>query len=60
VSKYLGPPSKIRRPNFLKTLEFPRGLELDIHYPQYGLAIEVQGEQHEYYNNFFHKGKPET
>ncbi|RHZ78547.1 hypothetical protein Glove_161g42 [Diversispora epigaea] len=37
-----------------------RRLELDIYYPQYGLAIEIQGKQHEYYNNFFHKGKPEN
>ena len=38
VSKYLVPPSKNRRPDFLKTLAYPNGLELD--------AIEVQ-EQHE-------------
>ncbi|RHZ77422.1 hypothetical protein Glove_180g52 [Diversispora epigaea] len=34
VSKYLGLPSKIRRSDFLKTLESPAGLELDIYYPQ--------------------------
>ncbi|CAG8545190.1 6739_t:CDS:2 [Cetraspora pellucida] len=58
VSKYLGTPSKIRRPDFLKTSESPIGLELDIYYPEYGLAIEVQGEQHEKYIEFFHKGDP--
>ncbi|CAG8821764.1 6034_t:CDS:1, partial [Gigaspora margarita] len=34
------------------------GLELDIFYPEYGFAIEVQGKQHEKYNEFFHKGDP--
>ncbi|CAG8807821.1 3923_t:CDS:1, partial [Gigaspora margarita] len=58
VSKYLGPPSEIRRPDFLKTSESPIGLELDIYYPEYGLAIEVQGEQHEKYIEFFHRGDP--
>src|SRR6266540_3898067 len=33
MSKYLGPPSKICRPDFLKTLNHPTGLELDIYYP---------------------------
>ena len=42
MSKYLGPPSKIRRPDFLKTLDYLTGLELDIYYPQYGFATEVQ------------------
>ncbi len=32
VSKYLGPPSKIRRPDFLKTPKYYQGLELDIPY----------------------------
>jgi len=58
VSKYLGPPSKIRRPDFLKTLDHPTGLELDIYYPQYEFATEVQGEQHEKYIEFFHRGDP--
>ncbi|CAI2176067.1 16110_t:CDS:2 [Funneliformis geosporum] len=58
MSKYLGPPSKIRRPDFLKTLDHPTGLELDIYYPQYGFATEVQGEQHEKYIEFFHRGDP--
>ncbi|RHZ50107.1 hypothetical protein Glove_505g61 [Diversispora epigaea] len=58
ISKYFGPPSKIRRPEFLKTPEHPVGLELDIPYYDYGFAIEVQGEQHEKYNKFFHKGDP--
>ena len=55
ISKYLGSPSKIRRPDFLKTSEHSRGLELDIYYPEYGLAIEVQGQQHEKYVEFFHR-----
>nr|CAG8482683.1 12463_t:CDS:2 [Entrophospora candida] len=55
VTKYLGLPSKICRPNFLKTSKYPTGLELDIYYPQYGFAIEVQGEQHEKYIEFFHR-----
>jgi len=58
MSKYLGPPSKIRRPDFLKTLDHPTGLELDIYYPQYEFATEVQGEQHEKYIEFFHRGDP--
>ena len=58
MSKYLGPPSKIRRPDFLKTLDHPIGLELDIYYPQYGFATEVQGEQHERYIEFFYNGDP--
>ncbi|PKY42215.1 hypothetical protein RhiirA4_455977 [Rhizophagus irregularis] len=58
MSKYLGPPSKIRRPDFLKTLDHPTGLELDIYYPQYEFATEVQGEQHERYIEFFHEGDP--
>ncbi|RHZ66588.1 hypothetical protein Glove_306g13 [Diversispora epigaea] len=55
VSKYLGEPSKNRKPDFLKTSKHPSGLELDIYYPQYGLAIEVQGQQHEKYIKFFHR-----
>ncbi|CAG8480546.1 30216_t:CDS:2 [Gigaspora margarita] len=43
--------------DFLKTPEHPRGLELDIYYPQYGFAIEVQGKQHEQYVKRFHKSK---
>ncbi|RHZ77555.1 hypothetical protein Glove_176g3 [Diversispora epigaea] len=45
VSKYLGPPSKIRRPDFLKTSNSPIGLELDIYYPEYGFAIEQAQDQ---------------
>ncbi|CAI2201051.1 14349_t:CDS:1, partial [Funneliformis geosporum] len=33
-------------------------LELDIPYYDYGFAIEVQGEQHEKFNKFFHRGDP--
>ncbi|CAG8803740.1 3601_t:CDS:2, partial [Racocetra persica] len=58
VSKYLGPPSENRWPGFLKTSKYPTDLELDIPYYYYGFAIEVQGEQHEKYNEFFHKGDP--
>ncbi|CAI2175884.1 19773_t:CDS:2 [Funneliformis geosporum] len=58
VSKYLGPPSKIRRPDFLKTPEYYQGLELDIPYYDYGFAIEVQGVQHEKYHEYFHGGDP--
>ncbi|CAG8621772.1 22928_t:CDS:2, partial [Racocetra persica] len=36
----LGPPSSICQPDFLKTLEYPRGLGLDIYYQQYGFVIE--------------------
>ncbi|GBC40907.2 hypothetical protein GLOIN_2v1629478 [Rhizophagus irregularis DAOM 181602=DAOM 197198] len=49
----------IRRPDFLKIPEHPRGLELDIYYPQYGFAIEVQGKQHEQHIKYFHKGPEE-
>ena len=55
VTKLLGSPSDIRRPDFLKTPDHPLGLELDIYYPQYGFAIEVQGIQHERFHAFFHK-----
>jgi len=58
LTKYLGPLSLIRKPNFLKTPECPTGLELDIYYPEYGFAIEVQGVQHEKYIKFFHNGDP--
>ncbi|CAG8790896.1 4952_t:CDS:2, partial [Racocetra fulgida] len=44
ATKLLGPPSDIRRPDFLKTPDHPLGLELDIYYPQYGFAIEVQDQ----------------
>jgi hypothetical protein len=39
MSKYLGPPSKIRQPDFLKTLDHPTGF-----------ATEVQGEQQKIYS----------
>ncbi|RHZ54588.1 hypothetical protein Glove_426g48 [Diversispora epigaea] len=56
VTNYLGPPSTIRKPDFLKTPEYPKGLELDIPYYEFGFAIEVQGEQHKKYIKFFHRG----
>ena len=59
ITKILGPPSNIRKPDFLKTSEHPRGLELDIYYPQYGFAIEVQGKQHEQHIKYFHKDSKE-
>ncbi|RHZ49863.1 hypothetical protein Glove_510g12 [Diversispora epigaea] len=55
VIKYLGLPSNIRRPDFLKTYDYPLELELDIYYPEYGFAIEVQGQRHEKYIEFFHR-----
>ncbi|RHZ82154.1 hypothetical protein Glove_113g16 [Diversispora epigaea] len=57
ITKLLGPPSDIRRPDFLKTPDHPLGLELDIYYPQYGFAVEVQGIQHECFHAFFHKNQ---
>ncbi|KAF0510057.1 hypothetical protein F8M41_018517 [Gigaspora margarita] len=60
ISKYLGPPSKIRRPNFLKISEYPFGLELDIYYPEYSFAIKVQGQQHEKYIDFSHRKDPKN
>ncbi|CAG8728251.1 11200_t:CDS:1, partial [Cetraspora pellucida] len=56
IIKYLGPPSENRKPDFLKTSEYPTGLQLDIPYYDYGIAIEVQGQQHEKYIEFFHRG----
>ncbi|CAG8601186.1 979_t:CDS:2, partial [Racocetra persica] len=44
ITKILGPPSVICKPNFLKTPEYLRGLELDIYYPQYRFAIEIKRE----------------
>ncbi|RHZ65127.1 hypothetical protein Glove_319g21 [Diversispora epigaea] len=58
VTKYLGPPSNIRQPDFLKTYDHPLRLELDIYYPEFGLTIEVQGQQHKKYIEFFHRGDP--
>nr|CAG8433427.1 13253_t:CDS:2 [Entrophospora candida] len=58
ATKYLGLPSKIHQPDFLKTLKYPTGLHLDIYYPEFGLAIEVQGQQHEKYIEFFHRDDP--
>jgi len=55
ITNIFGLPSSIRRPDFSKTSEYPRGLELDIYYPQYGFAIEVQGKQHEQHIKYFHK-----
>ncbi|CAG8816743.1 11536_t:CDS:1, partial [Racocetra fulgida] len=55
VSNLLGKPSEIRKPDFLKTNKYPKRLELDIYYPQYRFAIEVQGIQHKYQTDFFYK-----
>ncbi|CAI2193404.1 2904_t:CDS:1, partial [Funneliformis geosporum] len=38
--------------------KYYQGLELDILYYDYSFAIEVQEEQHEKYNKFFHRGGP--
>ncbi len=46
LTRLLGPPSVQRRPAFTRTPDTPVGLELDIYYPQYGFAVEVQGDQH--------------
>lgn len=54
ITDILGSPSRIRRPDFSK---IPRGLELNIYYPQYGFAIEVQGKQHV---KHFHKDPEES
>ncbi|RGB23007.1 hypothetical protein C1646_775160 [Rhizophagus diaphanus] len=43
---------------FLLVFNKELGLELDIPYYDYGFAIEVQGEQHEKFNKFFHRGDP--
>jgi len=43
----------------LKIPEHPQGLELNIYYPQYGFAIEVQGKQHEQHIKYFHKDPEE-
>ncbi|RHZ49151.1 hypothetical protein Glove_529g17 [Diversispora epigaea] len=56
--KYLDLPSENRRPDFLKTPEHPIGLELDIPYYNHGFAIEVQGQQHEKYIEFFYRRDP--
>ncbi|CAG8505819.1 12447_t:CDS:2 [Cetraspora pellucida] len=57
ITNILGPLSGIYRPDFLKTLEYPQGLELDIYYPQHRLAIEVQDIQHRQYRKCFYKNK---
>ncbi|PKK77129.1 hypothetical protein RhiirC2_771693 [Rhizophagus irregularis] len=49
----ISPPSSIHRPDFLNIPEHSRGLELDIYYPQYRFAIEVQGKQHEQHCKIF-------
>ncbi len=59
ITNIFGLPSSIRRPDFSKTSEYPRGLELDIYYPQYGFTIEVQGKQHEQHVKYFHKDPEE-
>jgi len=40
---------------FLEMSEHPQGLELDIYYPQYRFAIEVQDKQHEQHIKYFMK-----
>ena len=55
VESLLGPSSITRRPSFLYTQKSPLGLELDIYYPQFRFAIEVQGIQHRKWVPFFHK-----
>ncbi|RIB07955.1 hypothetical protein C2G38_2045573 [Gigaspora rosea] len=52
--------TRITRPDFLKSPELSAGLELDIYYPEHVLAIEVQGQQHEKYNKFFHRRDPKN
>lgn len=42
----LGPCLNNHRPKFLQTKNVSSSLELDLYYPNLGLAIEVQGEQH--------------
>ncbi|GES77973.1 putative nuclease [Rhizophagus clarus] len=42
----------------IKSIECSTGLELNIYYPEYGFAIEVQAVQHEKYIKFFHNGDP--
>ena len=42
----------------MKIPKHPKGLKLDIPYYEYGFAIEVQGEQHEKYIEFFHRRNP--
>ncbi|CAI2178367.1 19948_t:CDS:2 [Funneliformis geosporum] len=54
------PPSENFWPDFLKTSKYSRGLQLDIFYQEYGFAIEVQGEQHEKYIEFFHRDDPKN
>ncbi|CAB4399642.1 unnamed protein product [Rhizophagus irregularis] len=44
--------------SYVNCNDHPTGLELDIYYPQYEFATEVQGEQHEKYIEFFHRGDP--
>ncbi|RHZ65091.1 hypothetical protein Glove_319g44 [Diversispora epigaea] len=41
VTKYLGLPSENHRLDFLKIPKHPKGLGLDIYYPEYGFAIEA-------------------
>ena len=55
VTNYLGPPSENCWPDFLKTPKYSRGLQLNIFYLEHSFVIEVQGEQHEKYIEFFHK-----
>jgi very-short-patch-repair endonuclease len=40
--------------------EHPLGnrLFLDIFLPDYGIGIEVDGPQHDHFNDFFHNGQP--
>lgn len=49
--------SDVRRPRWTRTRDTPVGLELDIWYPGFGFAIEVQGEQHRSHVEYFHPTK---
>ncbi|PKY40492.1 hypothetical protein RhiirA4_453867 [Rhizophagus irregularis] len=59
ITNIFVPPFSICRPDFLKITKYPRGLELDIYYLQYGFTIEVQGKQHEQHVKHFHKDPEE-
>lgn len=51
--------SKIK-PTFLRSISFPRGLELDGFNEEMSLAFEYQGEQHYEYIEYFHKGNKDN
>jgi len=58
VTKYLGPPSENRWPDFLKTVESPQGLQLDIFYPEYGLQSKYKENNTKNISNSFTKEIP--